>query len=131
MSDELTLARFRAMAEAYGGTIARWPAEARTAAAAMATQPEARDILVEAEALDTTLEAWGVPILRQATLRAAIHGIPVRRGLGRARLWWSGLGIAAAIAGAATGSIAAAAMAHDETSSDGASAFGDPGGLEG
>ncbi len=105
----LTPARFAALADIYGGTIARWPrtlqADARRLAA---TDPAMRAILTEADRLDALLDCWHVP-LPSAALRQSIE-MSRRRSLARrARLWWTGLGLATALAGAATGSIAAAA----------------------
>lgn len=52
--------RFEELAEAYGGAVARWPAEVRAQAQAFAAaEPQAaKDILARAEALDAALDAW-------------------------------------------------------------------------
>jgi hypothetical protein len=57
---EMDRARFEELAEAYGGAVARWPAEARGAAQAfLSAEPEAaREILARAESLDAALDAW-------------------------------------------------------------------------
>ncbi|WP_068090319.1 hypothetical protein [Novosphingobium rosa] len=102
MSEALTLARFAELAQAYGGEIARWPAEVQDAARRMADQPEARALLAEEADLDARLDLWTVaapsPQLRQAV--AASWQAPLGK---RVRLWWSALGLGAALAGAGAG----------------------------
>jgi hypothetical protein len=121
MTDPLTPARFAELAEAYGGTIARWPEAVRADAIRLAADPALRALLEEQDRLDARLDLWRIeapdPALRQRI--AARRPIAFSR---RARLWWSGLGIATALAGATAGSIAAAAavpaasaVAGDET----------------
>lgn len=108
MTDPLTPIRFAALAEAYGATIARWPEAVRTDAIRLAADPAMRTLLEEQARIDARLDQWRVdppsPALRQAI--AARRPMSVSRA---ARMWWSGLGIATALAGAAAGSIAAAA----------------------
>ncbi|WP_068879136.1 hypothetical protein [Phenylobacterium sp. CCH12-B4] len=59
----MTPDRFEALAEAYGGDVARWPEDEREAAAeVMASRPAwARDVLSQAAALDTLLDAFERP----------------------------------------------------------------------
>jgi hypothetical protein len=125
MTDRLTHARFAELADAYGGVIARWPEEVRADAMAMAALPEMQALLTQADWLDVQLYDWRVPAT-SAALRdriSASRWIPLSR---RARLWWSGLGIAAALAGAAAGSVAAsAAVPFDHGLADDTTAFGD------
>ena len=103
MREPMTLDRFRALADAYGGVIARWPEDQRDAAMRFVAHHEAVTILQEASAVDTMLDAWSVPAPasslsdRIAGHRAVPHPSPA----GRVRWWWSGIGIAAALAGAA------------------------------
>jgi hypothetical protein len=131
MTDPLTPGRFRALAEAYGGVIDRWPIETRAAARRMATEPSARAILDEAGALDAALDAWTVlapdAVLREQVMPATVPAASVWR---QARLWWSGIGIATALAGAVAGSVAAAAVAPADPPTENATAFGDLGGQE-
>jgi hypothetical protein len=56
----MTHERFEALAEAYGGEVPRWPAEARDAAALlMAAEPGfTQGVLARAGALDAALDAW-------------------------------------------------------------------------
>lgn len=126
MREPLTLARFEAMADAYGGAVSRWPAAYRDAATVLATQPAARDILDRASALDGALDAWRVAppamALRERIVAAA--PAPARRIMTRARLWWSGVGVAAALAGAAAGTVAVAITAPIDATPDGATSFG-------
>lgn len=73
----MTRARFEAMAQAYGGEAARWPAGERDSAALlMAAEPDfARDVLARAAALDAALDAFRPPpvppTLRDQVLAAA------------------------------------------------------------
>lgn len=125
MTDSLSEARFIEIAEAYGSVIARWPEAVRAEAMAMARLPGMRAVLVEAERLDARLDLWTVappsPALRDRVLTS--RRTPLAR---RARLWWSSIGIATALAGAAAGSVAAsAALPLDHSVSDDATAFGD------
>jgi hypothetical protein len=48
----MTLDEFKAMAEAWGADIGRWPEHLRAAAACLARKPEGVAILVEAEHID-------------------------------------------------------------------------------
>ncbi|MGI4879474.1 MAG: hypothetical protein ACRYG4_18530 [Janthinobacterium lividum] len=126
MIEPMTLERFKALADAYGGVVARWPEPVRAAAMQIATQPEASAILARALELDEALDAWTVPaasaVLRERVLGAA--PAPSRDFVRRARLWWSGVGIAAALAGAAAGA-AAVAMVPPIDASGGTTSFGD------
>ena len=132
MTERLNLARFAALADAYGGVVARWPEEHREAAAAMASNPGAREILDHALALDGELDTWRVAP-PSASLREHVSaGAAVRTGrmmLG-ARLWWSGIGLAAALAGATAGTVAVAIAAPVDAVSDSGTSFGDVTGPE-
>ena len=127
MTAPLSLPRFEQLADAYGGVIARWPEPYRDAALLMARDPAAARILARASSLDDTLDGWRVAA-PSARLRDAVS-VPVRdRPVARrARLWWSGIGIAAALAGATAGVTAVAMFAPIDMSSDGATSFGDIG----
>jgi hypothetical protein len=61
----MTRARFEAMAQAYGGEAARWPADERDAAALlMSSEPDfAREVLAKAAVLDAALDAFRSPPL--------------------------------------------------------------------
>ena len=125
MTEPLTEKRFIELADAYGGVVARWPEPLRSQAMKMANRPAMKAVLAEAERLDLRLDLWKVgspsPALRTRII--ASHPMPVSR---RARLWWSGIGIATALAGAAAGSAAAsAALPSDHAVTDDATAFGD------
>ena len=125
MTEPLTEKRFIELADAYGGVVARWPEPLRSQAMKMANRPAMKAVLAEAERLDLRLDLWGVgspsPALRDRII--ASRRLPLSR---RARLWWSGIGIATALAGAAAGSAAASAtLPSDHAVSDDATAFGD------
>lgn len=127
MTGSLDLARFRALADAYGGAVARWPDEYRAAANRLAASPEGAVILAEASALDERLDAWRLPAPSAVLLAGIAAGAPMRSAtvLRRARLWWSGAGVAAALAGAAAGTAAVAAMAPADVAAEGGTSFGD------
>ena len=100
----MTLERSEALAEAYGGDVARWPqAEQAAAAALIAARPDwVRDILARAEALDAALAAFSPPRAATGLMDRIVASAPKPR---RARRWggWlvpagMGAGLAAACA---------------------------------
>jgi len=125
MNTPLTPARFAELAQTYGGVVARWPEDMRAQGMDMAREPAMQAILAEADWLDSRLDLWRVPA-PAAALRervVASRRVTLRR---RARLWWSGVGIVTALAGAAAGTAGVAvAMPADQAASDEATAFGD------
>jgi hypothetical protein len=127
MTDPLSLERFRDLADAYGGVIARWPEQHRAAAMQMARTPNAAEILAQASMLDETLDAWRVspPTPELECRLSASAPVPGRRFATRARLWWSGIGVAAALSGAVAGAAAVAVLAPIELPSDSGTSFGD------
>lgn len=132
MPEPLTLALFQELADAYGGVVARWPEQHREAAIAMASQPGAREILSSASLLDEALDVWRVAAPASSLRDRVIRSAPVTTGkiVTRARLWWSGVGIAAALAGATAGTAAVAIASPIDASSDSATSFGDVAGAE-
>jgi len=85
-TERMTLARLRAVIEAYGTSAARWPAAERAAAGALlAESAEARALVTEAAPLDELLDSVPAiaptPALRAAILAAAPRAAP-RRGDG-------------------------------------------------
>lgn len=99
MSDDMvSLTRFAAIADAHGGAIARWPVADRAAAMRLTARPEARAVLEAAGHLDCMLDAWIVPAPATALRDLVLRGAPRMAPRGRPRLWWSGLGLAAALA---------------------------------
>lgn len=131
MTEPLTLDRFRTLAEAYGGVIDRWPVETCAAAMRMAAEPVASAILADAAALDSALDAWAVPAPDAALRERVMPATPrAARAWRRAKFWWSGIGIATALAGAAAGSVAAAAVSPADPPTENATAFGDLGGKD-
>lgn len=107
----MTLDRFRTLAEAYGGAVARWPSAERDAAAVlMASDPEgARLVLEQADSLDRLLDSWRpAPASHEVMARiiAAAPAAGVRARL--SWLWRAGVGVglsAACAAGLAVGFI--------------------------
>src|SRR5947209_4047523 len=104
MTDPLSLERFRDLADAYGGVIARWPEQHR------------------AEAMQIVQTPGAAELERRLSASAPVSG---RRIASRARLWWSGIGIAAALSGAVAGAAAVAVLAPIEMPSDSGTSFGD------
>lgn len=97
----MTSERFAALADSFGGSIERWPAAEQAAARAyLKAHPEALGRLAEAARLDSMLASWTVPG-PGAALTARIIDTTRRRHLRRRRLrlWLSGLGTAATLAG--------------------------------
>lgn len=97
----MTPDRFAALADAYGGSLDRWPAAERDAAHAhLEARPEARALLAQAARLDDALAGWTVPgpgaALAARIMASATHRHARRH---RLRLWLSGLGTAATLAG--------------------------------
>jgi hypothetical protein len=108
----MTPERFEALAEAYGGDIARWPQAEQAAALALAGSAQARAALAEAARLDARLADYAVAAPSGALMRkiaASATAGPVWR---RAQLWWSGLGlVAVAAAGGIAGALAVSVAA--------------------
>ena len=129
MRELLTLDRFRTLADAYGGVIARWPEEHREAAKQMVFDPEAGDILAQALALDEVLDTWTVapPALSLRERLTSAAPATKKRPAARGRLWWSSIGIAATLAGATAGTAAVAIVSPVDPSSDSSTSFGDVG----
>ncbi|MBW8755725.1 MAG: hypothetical protein JF595_16575 [Sphingomonadales bacterium] len=110
---EMDLNRFEALVAAYGATPSRWPEDERPAAEAFArSDPRATALLAEADAVDALLFAHRVAEPSRTLRAMVIEAAPRKRRLtGRARLWWSGIGIAlAGASGMLAGSAATAAL---------------------
>jgi anti-sigma factor RsiW len=110
---KMDLARFETLVAAYGATPNRWPAEERDAAEAFArSDARAAALLAEADAIDALLFAHRVPEPTRTLRAMVIESAPKKRRLaGRARLWWTGLGLAlAGASGMLAGSAATAAL---------------------
>lgn len=126
--DPMPLERFEALAEAYGAVVARWPDAEREAALSRALERAFAAVLTRAAALDATLDAWTVAAPAAELSHGIVASAPAPgRSLGtRARLWWSGIGLAAALTGAAAGVAGVAMAAPGElSSSDANTSFGD------
>ena len=96
----MTIERLKALAEAYGADLCRWPASERPFAESLvATDPAARAALEEAAALDVLLDASPRPTpsaaLAARILAAAPKAREARAHLGRI-FWFLGAGWAAA-----------------------------------
>lgn len=118
----MNLERFRTLAEAFGGSVARWPlADQDAAYAFLATSPdEAGQILAEArdldEDLDTVERLSPSHDLRQRILAAAPSP---RAAWSRFRRWLTGAGVGVGLAAAtAAGMIAGVNMAAASAGED-------------
>lgn len=99
----MTIDRFRTLAEAYGGSVAKWPVGEREAAAAlMAAEPDvARAVLQEAAALDAVLDNWRPLAASHDVLERIVASAPARQVQRRFGWLWragAGAGLAAACA---------------------------------
>lgn len=133
MTERLTIDRFEELADAYGGVVARWPVHHRAAAYRLATHPEAAAILARALAFDAMLDAWQAPVPTAALIGRVTAAGPAAAAItlgAQMRLWWSGVGIAAALAGAAAGMAAVAMVGPADTPSGGSTSFGDVAGRD-
>jgi anti-sigma factor RsiW len=109
----MDLNRFETLVAAYGATPNRWPEEERAAAEAFArTDARAAALLAEADSIDALLFAHKVAEPSRTLRTMVIEAAPKKRRLaGRAKLWWSGLGLAlAGASGMLAGSAATAAL---------------------
>jgi hypothetical protein len=104
----MTLERFRMLAEAYGGSLTRWPAAEQDAAFALlaASPEETGEILAEARDLDEDLDAAerlspGLA-LRQAVIAAAPRGRLIHAP---ARRWFASAGVGVGLAAVAVAGI--------------------------
>jgi hypothetical protein len=104
----MSLARFEALAEAYGGDVSRWPAEARDAAAMlMAEEPVfTGEALARAGALDAALDSWRSPPTPAGLTEriAAVAPRPRRRGW---PAWLSPAALGAGLAAACVAGVVA------------------------
>jgi hypothetical protein len=133
MTESLTPDRFRELADAYGGVIARWPDGYRISAERMAREPFAAAVLADALALDVALDRWQVPTPSRSLadkITAGRTGHAPGAIARRLRLWWSGIGLAAALAGATAGAATVALVAPVDAASGTGTSFGDVSGQE-
>ena len=73
---DMTLERFRSLAEAWGGDLSRWPADQQVAAQGfLETSPDARACLEEEMALDGLIRE-AAQESAPASLRVRVSGIP-------------------------------------------------------
>jgi hypothetical protein len=112
--------RFEALAEAYGGDVARWPSEARDGAALlMAAEPDFTGAaLAGAGALDAWLDAWRPAPASASLIDRIVAAAPrLRRPLWLA--WLSpaalGAGLAAACAAGVVVGVQLSDQSHEST----------------
>jgi hypothetical protein len=104
----MTEDRFRALAEAYGADLRRWPLVERDAAQAFteANRDTAEAILDAERSLEAQLEAYLVepsPALRRRVIDLAPHA----RAVARAWRWITALGLGVGLAASAVAGVAA------------------------
>jgi hypothetical protein len=94
--------RFEALADAYGGDVARWPATEREAAAALMVEDAAfaRGVLAEASRLDAALDEWRPLAVTPALRQAALAATPKARRRGVLATWGVRVGLGAGLAAA-------------------------------
>jgi len=98
----LTLERFEALAQAFGGDVSRWPQAERDAAALLMTQaPQAaQQILSDAGTLDAVLDAWRPQPASQALREVVIAAAPPPRRRSTVLGWLFPAGLGAGLAAA-------------------------------
>ncbi len=130
--------RFEQLIDAYGARPERWPPAERAAAEQwLAATPDALARWDEARTLDEALDAWTAPTPSAALRERILATAPrPRRQPAPARIWWAGIGLAAACAmgmvvganladvGLAPAATTAAATGAMATSGDSLSVFG-------
>ncbi|MEQ8405676.1 MAG: hypothetical protein RKE49_11305 [Oceanicaulis sp.] len=90
----MTLTRFKALCEAYGGDLRRWPATERADAEALSAQSaEARDVLAEAALLDAALSQARSPAPSPELSRRVAESAPGPSGAPS----WAAVAAAAAL----------------------------------
>jgi hypothetical protein len=98
----MTTERFEALAEAYGGDVARWPeAEREAAAQLMAAEPvRVRGILARADDLDAALAAFSAPRAASGLVNRIVAAAPRPRSPGPWARWLVPAGMGAGLAAA-------------------------------
>ena len=110
----MTPERFRALADAYGGNLDRWPAADHDAARShLTSRPDAHAELAAAGRLDAALAAWTVPGPGAALAARIARTVAMRHTRARrVRVWLSSFGAATALAGGmAAGAVAVMRLA--------------------
>ena len=123
-SEPFSLTRFQALADAYGGVIARWPDDEKDDALRVSRTPEGRAILADALNLDEALDGWRVPVPSSVLAARVLAGAP-RTSIARSvKLWWTAIGMTVALSGATAG-IAATTILTPASQADSMTVFGD------
>ena len=103
----MTREEFQALAEAYGGELARWPTATREEAALLvASDPEfARAVLAPESWLDGVLDELPRVQATSALFEQVVASAPPVRRTRRWRLWLAPAGLGAAMAGVAAAGV--------------------------
>jgi len=109
-------ARFEELAEAYGGDVSRWPAEAREAAAVlMAAEPAfTGQVLAGAGALDAALDSWRPAPASAALVERILAAAP--RARRRWPVWLSPAALGAGLAAACVAGVIAGVEVSERAS---------------
>jgi hypothetical protein len=120
----MTHERFEALADAYGGDVARWPPGERDAAAVMTAEaPDlALDVLASASRLDAALDDWAAMAVRPALRAEIVAAAPRPRPRLRFPAWVLRLGLGAGLAGACASGLAAGVLLVAEPADTGSDA---------
>jgi hypothetical protein len=124
-SSELTKAEFQALAQAYGGDLARWPAAVREDASLLAAaHPQfAQSVLALEVRLDEALEALPRPLASRGLFDRIVAGAPTPRRRPCWFAWLASAGVGTALAGAtAAGMILGVQLSQASATSADASA---------
>lgn len=110
--EPLSAARFQALAEAYGGDIARWPIDVREAAAlTLAETPAlAAGLLADESALDAALDAWRPSPTSHRLQQAILQAAPAPRRAPVFGDWLRGAGLGAGLAAACAAGVVVGAQ---------------------
>jgi len=113
----MTHVRFEELADAYGGDVSRWPAEARDAAAILMAEEPAftGEALARAEALDAALDSWRPAAASAGLAERITAGAPRPRFL-RWPAWLSPAALGAGLAAACVAGVIAGMSASQRAS---------------
>lgn len=112
----MTPERFQALSEAYGGDVARWPADARDQAGALMAAGQAH--LVAAAALDDALDAYPPLAVSHALREAIIASAPALRPRSAIVEWLFRTGLTAGLAAACAAGLVVGVQLSEPTAPD-------------
>lgn len=112
----MTHERFEALAEAYGGDVSRWPADAREAAALLMTaEPGLTSaVLARAGQLDAALHEFAFAPASGALTARIITSAPAPRNVRRGLSWLLPAGLGAGLAAACAAGVMVGVQLSDQ-----------------